>query len=194
MSSLQRYALEVRAATQAPRLPPLAVDLPVSLQGEDWVVTAMISERYEAGLVLHRYDDTRASDYLAGWLTHLVAAAASSAPTETRWISRNGSFRFTHCVDAASILESLLLLYRRGLRDPIHFFPKSAGAYMQNSRNLGKARDKWHPTRPGAVGEDRHEAYRLALRGSGDPLDADFAQCAETVFGRIDAYLEDPRL
>ena len=47
MSSLQRYALEVRDATQAPRLPPLAVDMPFVLQGEDWVVTTLISERRE---------------------------------------------------------------------------------------------------------------------------------------------------
>ena len=194
MSSLQRYALEVRDATQAPRLPPLAVDMPFVLQGEDWVVTTLISERREAGLVLQRYDDTRAGDYLAGWLTHLVAAAAFKVPTETRWISRNGSFRFTPCTDARSILESLLLLYRRGLREPIHFFPKSAWAYMQNRRDLGKARAAWHPTHKGARGEDRHEAYRLALRGSGDPLDADFAACAETVFGPIGTYLVDTRL
>jgi exodeoxyribonuclease V gamma subunit len=194
MSSLQRYALEVRDATQAPRLPPLTVDLPFMLHGEDWALATTITERREAGLVLRRYDDTRPGDYLAGWLTHLVAAAASQAPTETRWISRDGSFRFTACTDARSILESLLLLYRRGLREPIHFFPKSAWAYMQGGRHLGKARAVWHATYGGARGEDQHEAYRLALRGSGDPLDADFAACAETVFGRIGDYLDDPRL
>ena len=193
MSSLQRYALEVRDATRAPRLPPLAVESPFVLQGEDWVVTTMITERRETGLVLQRYDDTRASDYLAGWLTHLVAAAATLKPTETRWISRNGSFRFTPCTDARSILERLLLLYRRGLTEPIHFFPKSAWAYMEGGRDLVKARAAWHPTHQGARGEDRHEAYRLALRGSGDPLDADFEACAEIVFGQTGNYLDDPR-
>jgi exodeoxyribonuclease V gamma subunit len=194
MGSLQRFALEVRDATQAPRLPLLAVDLPFVLQGEDWAVATLLTERREAGLVLHRYDDTRASDYLAAWLTHLVAAAASPDPTETRWISRDGSFRFTPCNDAQSILESLLQLYRRGLSEPIHFFPKSAWKYIQSGRDLGKARAAWHPTYGGARGEDKHEAYRLALRGIGDPLDADFIACAETVFGPSGAYLDDPRL
>jgi exodeoxyribonuclease V gamma subunit len=194
LGSLQRFALEVRAATQAPRLPPLAVDLPFVLQGENWGVATVITDRRKTGLVLHRYDDTRASDYLAAWLTHLVAAAASETPTETRWISRDGSFRFAPCHVARSLLESLLLLYRRGLSEPIHFFPKSSWAYIQGGRNLSKAQAKWHPRYEGARGEDRHEAYRLALRGVSEPLDADFQTCAETVFGPTGTYLDDPRL
>jgi exodeoxyribonuclease V gamma subunit len=194
MGSLQRFALEVRDATQPPRLPPLAVDLPFVLQGEDWQLATLLTDRRAAGLVLHRYDDTRASDYLAGWLTHLVTAAASPTPTETRWISRDGSFRFTHCNDARPILESLLMLYRRGLREPIHFFPKSAWAYIRAGRDLDKARAVWHPNYGGVRGEDGHDAYRLALRGIGDPLDTDFKACAETVFGPSGVYLDDPRL
>lgn len=193
MGSLQRFALEVRDATQAPRLPSLAVDLPFVLEGEDWQLAALLTDRRAAGLVLHRYDDTRASDYLAAWLTHLVAAAASPTPTETRWISRNGSFRFTHCSDAQAILERLLALYRRGLREPIHFFPKAAWEYINTGRDLRKARHEWHRTYGAARGEDSHGAYRLALRGMSDPLDADFQACAETVFGPIGAYLDDPR-
>jgi len=194
MGSLQRFALEVRDATQAARLPPLTVDLPFTLDGEDWQLAAPLTERRQAGLVLHRYDDTRPTDYLAAWLTHLVAAAASPTPIETRWISRNGSFRFTHCSDARSILERLLALYRRGLSDPIHFFPKSAWKYIQSGRNLGEARKVWHANWGTIPGEDSHAAYKLALRGIGDPLDADFQACAETVFGSADAYLDDPRL
>jgi exodeoxyribonuclease V gamma subunit len=193
MGSLQRFALEVRDATRAPRLPLLA-DLPFTLEGEDWRLETLLTERRQAGLVLHRYDDTRPTDYLAAWLTHLVAAAASPTPIETRWISRNGSFRFTHCNDARLILECLLALYRRGLSEPIHFFPKSAWAYIQAGGDIGKARAVWHPNYGAIRGEDRHAAYKLALRGIGDPLDADFQTCAETVFGPADAYLDDPRL
>jgi exodeoxyribonuclease V gamma subunit len=80
------------------------------------------------------------------------------------------------------------------LTEPIHFFPKAAWAYVQNGRALRKAREKWHPSYSGTRGEDRHEAYRLALRGVSDPLDADFQACAETVFGASGSYLDDPRL
>jgi exodeoxyribonuclease V gamma subunit len=193
MGSLQRFALEVRDATRAPRLPLLA-DLPFTLEGEDWQLATLLTERRQAGLVLHRYDDTRPTDYLAAWLTHLVAAAASPTPIETRWISRDGSFRFTHCNDAQVILERLLALYRRGLSEPIHFFPKSAWKYIQSRRNLGEARKVWHANWGTIPGEDSHDAYRVALRGIVDPLDADFQDCAETVFGPAATYLDDPRL
>ena len=194
MASLQRFALAVREAMQPARRPPLAVDLPLVLNGEDWRLETLLADRHENGFVLHRYDDTRASDYLDAWLTYLVAAAASPAPTETRWFSRNGSFRFSGCGDPLSILEKIVALYRRGLSDPIHFFPKSAWEYIHTGRDLTKARAVWHPNYGAVRGEDSHAAYRLALRGSGDPLDADFQSCAEIVFGPTRAYLEDPRL
>jgi exodeoxyribonuclease V gamma subunit len=194
MGSLRRFAAEVEEATRPPCLAPLPVDLPFVLDGEPWRLATVLTGRRDQGLVLHRYDDSRAGDYLAGWLTHLAAAAVSPTPIETRWISRNGSFRFTDCREAQAILEGLLRLYRRGLREPIHFFPKSAWEYIKCGRNLGKARGEWHKTFGDARGEDTHAAYRLALRGSADPLDADFQACAETVFGTARAYLEDARL
>jgi exodeoxyribonuclease V gamma subunit len=192
MGYLQRFAYAVRDATPvAPE--PLSVELPFSLDGEPWQLAALLTARHESGLVLHRYDDTRPTDYLAAWLTHLTAAAASPTPIDTRWISRDGSFRLTPVSDAREILERLMLLYRRGLREPIHFFPKSAWEYIVEDRDLDKARAVWHKTFGDAHGEDTHEAYRLALRGV-DPLDAEFETCAETVFGTARTYLDDPRV
>ena len=193
MGSLRRFAAEVRNATQATRLPALAVDLPFVLQGEDWQLTTILTELRESGLTLHRYDDTRPSDYLTAWLTHLVASAASPAPTETLWISRDGGFRFTHCPDAPTVLDQLLLLYRRGLREPLHFFPKTAWEYINTQRDLNKARQIWHKTFGKGHGEDQHAAYQLALRGIADPLDAEFQTAAEVVFGSARGYLDDPR-
>jgi exodeoxyribonuclease V gamma subunit len=194
MRSLQRFATEVREAMAPPRLPPLAVDLSFMLDGDRWQLTTLLTERRDTGLVLHRYDDTRAVDYLAGWLTHLAAAAASPTPIDTRWISRDASFRFTDCRDAPAILEQLLRLYRQGLCEPLHFFPRSAWEYVKHDHDLAKARATWHKSFGDARGEDTHEAYRLALRGIADPLDAAFRACAAAVFGTARAYLDDARL
>jgi exodeoxyribonuclease V gamma subunit len=194
LGSLQRFAALVAQATRPPCRAPLTVDLPFVLDGEPWRLATVVTGRRDTGLVLHRYDDSRAGDYLAGWLTHLTAAAVSPTPIETHWISRNGSFRFRDCREAPAILEGLLLLYRRGLREPIHFFPKSAWEYIKHDRNLTAARGMWHKTFGDVPGEDTHAAYRLALRGSADPVDADFQACAETVFGTARTYLDDARL
>jgi exodeoxyribonuclease V gamma subunit len=192
MGALQRFANEVREATTPPRLPPLAVDLPFVLDGEQWRLTGVVSERHDTGIVLHRYDDARPTDYLAAWITHLAACAASAAAIETRWIARDRVFRLKPSSDPQGLLHSLLLLYRRGLREPLHFFPKSAWAYVKAGRDLEDARDKWHATHANAHGEEEHEAYRLALRGIADPLDADFETSADTVFGPALAHLDDP--
>jgi exodeoxyribonuclease V gamma subunit len=180
---------------QMPPLPPLAVDLSFALDGEDWRLATVLTGRRATGLVLHRYDDTRATDYLAGWLTHLVAAAAAAPQTmQTRWISRDGTFVLDHCAGARDILHGVMALYRRGLREPIHFFPKSAWEYVNRGRNLARARQVWHRVYGPVPGEENHAAYRLALRGVADPLDADFQACAETVFGPLSAHLDDARL
>jgi exodeoxyribonuclease V gamma subunit len=194
MGSLQRFAVSVRDATQTPPLPPLSVDLSFAMDGEDWRLATALTGRRAGGLVLHRYDDTRATDYLAAWLTHLVAAAASPQPTQTRWISRDGSFVLNHSSGARDILQGLMALYRRGLREPIHFFPKSAWEYVHRGRDLARARRVWHSDYGPVPGEETHAAYRLALRGIKNPLDADFQACAETVFGLIGAHLDDERL
>jgi hypothetical protein len=53
---------------------------------------------------------------------------------------------------------------------------------------------KWHASYAGGWGEDEHAAYRLALRGAADPIDAAFVECAETVFGSMYPHLADERL
>jgi exodeoxyribonuclease V gamma subunit len=91
-------------------------------------------------------------------------------------------------------LAALLALYRQGLCAPLPFFPKSAWKYVVSGGNLGQARAVWASTRDRPWGEDGDPAYRLALRGTGDPLDARFMEVARAVFEPLLAHLEDPRL
>jgi len=48
----------------------------------------------------------------------------------TVWQSRNGAYALPPITDARARLEALLRLYREGLASPLHFFPKSAWAYV----------------------------------------------------------------
>ena len=194
LATLRHFARTVSEATQPPAGPPITLERDFEL-GETWRLAAVLTGVRPTGLVLHRYDDTRAADYLTGWLTHLVLCAAAPAGTErhTRWISRDGEYRLIHCPEAAAILEALLGLYRRGLREPLHFFPKSAWVYLRTD-SLAKARGKWRPDYGEAHGESEDAAYRLAFRGQDDPIDLKFEESARIVFGGIRACLEDPRI
>jgi exodeoxyribonuclease V gamma subunit len=197
---LAGFADELARATQAPCLPPhhavLDFEFESAGQSELWRISSEMNALRSGGLVRHRYDDTRAVDYLEGWLGHLFmcASADDAATMETLWISRDGSFRLHPCADARKILHELLGLYRQGLSEPIHFFPKSAWSYIAAEQSLSKARASWLSTRDRPWGEDKDAYYRLALRGVANPLDAGFERCAQLVFGSMMSCLEDARL
>lgn len=196
LATLRGFAMAVNTAEAPPCLPPCHRTISVALEGGPWRVTAAFADLRPDGLIRHRYDDTRATDYLEGWLTHLFLCALrpDGAALETRWISRNGEYRLHPCEDPERALRELLTLYRRGLRAPIHFFPKSAWNYIIGGENLYKATAAWRSTRDRPWGEEKDAAYRLALRGIDDPLDDDFKLFAITVFAPMMNCIEDDRL
>lgn len=194
LALLQDYVARLRADTLDPALPPCRIEVPLEIDAATWRVHRDWAELRRSGIVLHRYDDTRVTDYLSGWLSHLLlcAGAPHGVAPVTRWHSRDGAYRLRAVDDARGVLAALVRLYVRGLQRPLHFFPKSARAFVTEGMNVAQA--KWQPTarRPHAEGADA--AYVLALRGVADPLDDEFIECARTVFGPLLEHLEDPRL
>lgn len=193
---LGQFAQGLAQEAQPACLPPHHGSLEFVLNGKFWRLTGGFSDLRPCGLIRHSYDDVRAADYLAGWLSHLFVNAtlpAGVAP-QTAWHSRDGRYVIQPCDRAQDHLRELLTLYRQGLCKPLHFFPKSAWNYVASGGNISKARGTWHSTRQHPFGEDRNAAYRLALRGVADPLDLEFEACARTVFEPLLQYLEDPRL
>ena len=174
-------------------LPPIEATLAFDVGGESWQLTGSFGDLRSAGLVRYRYDEARAADYVAGWLTHLFLNALDLplASRRTSWHSRDGRYVLPAVDDAHARLAELVALYRRGLTAPLHFFPKSAWTYMKNGASLSQARTKWSG---GKFPEGADAAYRLALRGDDDPLDAEFAECARTFFEPMLACIDDPRL
>ena len=69
-----------------------------------------------------------------------------------------------------------------------------SGATERRTPEISSPESRWKVTtfRPYAEGADL--AYVLALRGVADPLDDEFTECANTVFGPLQACLQDPRL
>jgi exodeoxyribonuclease V gamma subunit len=196
LALLRDFAARVEADTATPALPPQRIEVTLEIDGVAWRVHGDYADLRSAGLVRHRYDDTRTVDYLGGWLEHLLlcAGAPPGVVPVTRWHSRDGSYRLDAVPDPRAALGALVRLYARGLQRPLHFFPKSAWEYVFEGEDLGKAQARWRVTafRPYAEGAD--PAYALALRGVADPLDDEFTECAKAVFGPLRACLRDPRL
>lgn len=185
---LSAYYRELHQIQATPRLPVHALQLDFELDDEAWSLHAAFGDLGADGLVVHRYDDARVGDYLKAWLDHLALCASPPADMEctTRGVARDGKFVLRPLSpDAArDQLEGLLRLYRQGLREPLHFFPKSAWAYISSdeAKALTATRKKWED---GDYPEGGDSAYRLALRGAGNVFDDSFCASARKVFGAL---------
>lgn len=191
LARLQRFAAALRADLAEPLRPPLDWQQTLELDGEAWQLGARFDQLRPRGLVQHRYDDARVRDHLQAWCWHLALCAAAPpgvAPVST-WHARNGSFRFEPCAEPLAELHTLLRLYRDGLRAPLHFFPKSAWAYVDKGGSIGAAQGAWQVHRQRPHGEAGDPAHRLALRGVAQPLDAAFEACADAVLRPLRAHL-----
>lgn len=187
LGSLTTFAAGVLAHTEAPCLPPHAMRLEVDIEGEAWQLVGSFADLRPGGLVRWRYDSLRAGDVLAAWIPHLALCTAPPvgfAP-QTLWLSLDEPLRPCVPEHPADLLQDLLGLYRRGLCEPIAFFPKSAWSYIENGESMYTATQAWTPTKDRPFAEGADPAYRLALRGRGDALSGEFAELAMRVFGPL---------
>ncbi len=111
--------------------------------------------------------------------------------------------QFDRVRDSQRILQDLLALFRRGLMQPIHFFPDSSFEYAEHLLNkaaseqaaLNKAGRKWIGSQfaKGAKGESDDPYYDLCFRQS-EPLDEAFEEIAVRVFSPLLAHSREVML
>ena len=183
------YQRRLDAAAVGDPLPPQTLDLAWDIDGERWRLQAVLGALRPPGQVGGRYGDAGAADHLQAWLQHLAlcALAPGGVARRTHWVARDGAFGFDPVADAAARLRELVALYRRGLCEPLRFFPRSAWALLTQSE--AAARSTWQ--RYGGGGEHDDAAYRLALRGVEEPLDAGFVALAHTVYDPLLEHLAE---
>ncbi|MBK7983441.1 MAG: exodeoxyribonuclease V subunit gamma [Candidatus Competibacteraceae bacterium] len=143
------------------------------------------------GWVGYRLANMKAGDYLNLWLHHLAlnAAAPAGMPLQSHWVAEDKDLVLPPLTDPKIQLQSLLELYWRGSRRLVHFFPKSALAYLERFRKeraadkaLWAARRVWEGDEYAKVRPERDDTYyQLAFRNT-DPLDEEFVELATAVF------------
>lgn len=195
LQGLARHAERLRAELAVPVLPPVHGRWSFDLDGEEWVLSASFTTLRPGGLLHHRYQEARVWLHLEVWLWHLAlcAAAPPGVAPVSRLHARDGLFTYAPCDDARTQLAALLRLYRHGLREPLHFYPKTAWAWIDKG-SMSAARSAWTVTRQYPRGEAGDPAHRLALRGIAQPLDAAFEACATQVLGPLKAHLSSEPL
>lgn len=171
---------------------PQWVDLPVgSMRLSGW-----LSGLSPVGQIGYRLGEVSARDLLALWLRHLILNAEPPTGVEprSRWIGEDRVVALPPIGDAGARLQALLDLYWAGLHRPLHFFPKSAHAYVTTERKgrsdpLLAARRAWRGS-DFSRGE-REDPYYLTAYRTIDPLDRAFIDSARAVFDPILEVLEE---
>ena len=190
------YAREWQFISAQSTLPGTSQTLSFEIAGESWNLSGFFNDLRADGLMRHRYDQTRPVDYLSGWIQHLFlnAIAPEDVTPCTTWLSRDGQYRLHPVANAHEALQQLLELYRQGLAAPLPFYPKSAWAYITGKGGLKAAHGKWKNNWDEDFGEEKQPDFKQALRGTANPLNADFEACARQVFAPLLQHIEDDRL
>lgn len=175
----------------APR-EPVALGLEIG----DMRVVGSVSDLWPRGRIIVRLNPIRAADLVEAWVHHLCLNVLRPQEVEpvTYLIGAGGTkeeaeLRFAPVADAEEHLRRLLALYWQGLQGPLHFFPRSARAYVDAGKDpLGAARKEWETQRGQGgsqrLGEGEEAYYKLAFRDL-DPLDEQFETLAEAIFGSL---------
>ncbi len=168
-------------------LDPLEADLRI----EGLRLTGRIEDLYGNGLLQFRYADVKPKDRLKIWVHHLVVNSlhAKSYPLQSILACKDADYRYDPVSDSGSVLKALLRIYRRGLTEPIHFFPRSSFAYAEAlyrkmkdpNEALNAARKEWEGSDFGGMPESRDPYFRLCFKHT-DPLDDTFEVLAKEIF------------
>lgn len=176
---------------------PLVMDAPLG----EFRLIGQINGLTPEGWVGYRLAGMKANDYLNLWLHHLAlnVAAPEGMPRQSHWVAEDQEVLLEPIEAAATHLQALLELYWRGTRRPLHFFPKSALAYIDALRKdknqdtdkaLRVAQRTWEGSDYGYNRAEREDAYyQLAFRDT-DPLDAEFTELARAVFAPLFAQVQ----
>jgi exodeoxyribonuclease V gamma subunit len=169
----------------------LLAPLEVELQFGDFRMKGCIGNIYGNGLLQFRYADVKPKDRLIIWVHHLVVhnLHKKNYPLNSILACKDEDYRYVQVNESGRLLEELLHVYRRGLTEPIHFFPRSSFAYAEALYRRGKepgealraARKEWEGSDFGGMAESRDPYFRLCFKHT-DPLDEPFEELAKKIY------------
>jgi exodeoxyribonuclease V gamma subunit len=156
-------------------------------------LNARLSAHPGHGCVKLRYAKVAAKDFLRAWIDHLYLSLGESgrAPRRSLLIGRDCAWALGRVETAPEVLAGLLSLYRRGLTQPIRFFPETSLAWFLRAGRvpgdergaLAAARQRWVGG-DYVVGESADPYHRLCF-GQTEPLDEEFTETARAVYGPL---------
>ncbi len=182
-----------------------AAPIEVDLTAAGFHLSGRLASISDHGYVHIRYARRRVNDLLKAWVYHLAygLTAPSHYNKNSFLICKDSAIRFEPVAGSLPILEALLTLFRRGLEEPIHFFPRSSYEYAEQLLKktapeacaLSRARKKWLGSdfAKYAAGESADPFFDLCFRRL-DPIDENFQEIALQVFEPMFTYSREIKL
>ncbi|MBL0226278.1 MAG: exodeoxyribonuclease V subunit gamma [Geobacteraceae bacterium] len=159
--------------------------LPVSHTMDGTLVSGMLDGLHAGRHIRWRCATIKGKDRLTLWCEHLLlnTLKPEGYPRESRLICSDRTLTLQPLDNAAELLADLLLLYREGLRRPLHFFPQSSWLYV--SGDQAKAEDRWNGTdHSPSPAESSDPSLTLCFAGQ-DVLDDEFQHLAAQIYGPL---------
>lgn len=165
--------------------------LTFSLELGSFRLSGTLADVRREGLLRYRCARMRARDRLALWIEHLAlcSAKAHAYPQESLLICRDSMLALPPPEDPACLLQALLAIYGSGLCRPLPFFPETSFAFPVKGRQ--EAQRRWYGAPFGLFQpESADPAFALCF-GRNDPLDDEFEQLAEQIWGPFGAVAQE---
>ena len=191
--SAVEYAAQVAQYSIGVVLPLHEMQLDFVIDGAPLRLTGAWSDLRSSGLLRVSPARPSASTLLGTWVEHvaLCCALPVGMPGVTRQLFRGELATLQHVHAARDVMGTLLSLYRQGLQQPLHFYPKSSLAFAENGGNRKAAQKVWEDSQFSLVtGESAQAAVKLALRGVDDPLGTAFESLSMQVLAPLLAVLQ----
>ena len=198
---VQTFIRQIEKFTATMSVAPIEANL----EAAGFHLSGRLAAISDHGCIHIRYARRRVADLLKAWIYHLVycLTAPSNCKKYSFLICKDSAIQFEPVADGLPLLENLLILFRRGLEQPIHFFPKTSHEYAEQllrkgaseSAALARARKKWIGSDFSKYtgGESADPFFDLCYRRL-DPIDDNFQEIAVQVFKPMFAYCKDIKL
>jgi exodeoxyribonuclease V gamma subunit len=165
-------------------------DLPIDLQVGEYRLLGQLTGLHENGIILARYSKCKGKDLLKAWISHLLLAAATSAPAATQLLTKDLDLCFPHCTAPLLRLGELMAIYRAGYSSPSPLLVEPAWIYIQQQN---KKRSTKSPLEAATESftysrEQGYEPEWQLLYGGCDPhtlLGPEFERLCEEFLGPI---------
>jgi len=173
-SMIQMYK-NVSSLIKSP-LPELSVDLKI----DRFHIYGTIQNRFEKGFVMYRPAKVKPEDYISCWIYHLIQSAHQGTNQKSHIVGIDRAYEMMPTINSQVLLKELLELFHHGMSKPLHFFPKSSYAFIEEyvklkdtSAAIKNAQKIWY-TNPNKQGAESDNLYYARFLKNDDPFDDDF--------------------